>query len=113
MRSLSYSVAFMLAVSAYAHADTVQLVSSSQLSAADSQVKYPSFGEAYGPVTFAAGGNNVTFENAGNGIQFYTAGNQYVDSGFANGTNVLYSAGFGGPTGLSRSSSAIPCTNSV
>lgn len=91
-----------LIMGAEARADIVtQLASPSALSAGDTTLNFPSVATSTvvgSPISFTAGTNTLTFSAAGGNFEEDTVGSTYFETAFANSTNILYAAGYAGPT---------------
>ena len=88
----------VLILAGQTQATTTQLTSASGLSAGDTTLIYSgTIGTTTGsPLTASAGGNTLTFTDSGGTLEYDQAGTNYVNTAFANGTNILYASGFSG-----------------
>lgn len=99
IEKLSVLAIVALSSAAVAHAGSIQFTSASQLSASDTTLTFPSTSVSTpvsSPVSYSAGGNTLTFSDAGSKFELDQVGVTYFTSGFANGTEILYAAGFSG-----------------
>ena len=97
------ALSIVLAISGLAQADTVtQLTSAADLSASDTVLTFPTVTSSTvlsSPVSFTAGTNTLTFSDTGGEFEEDTVGATYVETAFANATNIFYAAGYAGANG--------------
>ena len=99
-RCSALAIPALIAGSFQAHAQSTQITSPAGLSGADTTVYFnglPS-GNLGTPVNVGAGGGVITFSNE-TGFEVVQAGSSYPDTAFANGTNILFGAGYDGSGG--------------
>ena len=99
LRSAIFFVCGSVALSGLATAGTVQLSSASGLAVGDTTLTFPTVATSTtvsSPYSRSAGGNTLLFSDTGGKFELDTVGTTYFGTGFANGTNILYAAGFSG-----------------
>jgi len=91
-------LSIVLIVGGESRANTIQLTSSSGLSAGDTTLTYsgPVGSTTSSPVVDIAGTNTLTFTDAGGTFEYDQANTNYFGTAFANGTNILFAGGFSG-----------------
>lgn len=87
-----------------ANAQVSQLSNPSQLSPGNTVLNFPGAAcntvgcspEVASPLSYTAGGDTLTFSASGGYFEQDTVGSSYIYTAFANGTNILYAAGYNG-----------------